>query len=531
MPADLLLYNGHILTMDPARPAASAVAIRQGQVVAVGALADVQPHAAPGSASIDLAGRTATPGLNDAHSHPMAIGLAALGLDLRPPAVSSVGEIVSRVAAVAERDAAAWIVGRGYDDARLAERRHPTRTDLDAVATAQPVLLVRTCGHIGVANSRALALAGVTHDTPDPVGGAFDRDGAGEMTGVVREAALQRVQAVMPQPGEQQLMEALRVAGERFLALGVTSTAEAGIATAAQWKAYQRLWAAGKLPVRTTLMMMIAETLEAMAAVGLQTGAGDDWLRIGPAKLYADGSLGGRTSRMREPFLGEPDNFGLWMMPAEQLKADVLRAHAAGFQVGIHAIGDAAIALVLDAYEAAMTAVPRPDPRHRIEHCTIVDEGLLARIAALGVVAVPNPAFLYHFRDAWVAAIGEERPRQAAAMASFRRHGIVAAAGSDAPVVPITPMIGIQTMVTRRDVADRPVWSAEAISLTDALRAYTAAGAYATFRERDQGMLAPGMLGDVTVFATDLTAVPPGDLGAVPVDYTIIDGAAAYTRC
>jgi predicted amidohydrolase YtcJ len=218
------------------------------------------------------------------------------------------------------------------------------------------------------------------------------------------------------------------------------------------------------------------------------------------------------------------------MMPPDVLKAKVLRAHQAEYQVAIHAIGDGAIELVLDAYEEAMLADPRPDPRHRIEHCSIVDEGLLSRIAALGVVPIPGTSFLYHFRDAYVDALGEERPRYAYGLASFARHGIIAAASSDAPVVPIAPMIGLQTMVTRRDADDRPVWPDEAVSLDEALRVYTVNGAYASFEEGRKGVLAPGMLGDVTVFETDLFATPAAELGSVKIDYTIVDGTVAYAR-
>ncbi|MER3436388.1 MAG: amidohydrolase, partial [Chloroflexota bacterium] len=225
---------------------------------------------------------------------------------------------------------------------------------------------------------------------------------------------------------EEQIAEALERAGREYLASGVTSVTEAGIRRPEELRAYQRLHRDGKLPVRTYLMMMIDETLDALIALGIQTGFGDDWLRIGPAKLFSDGSIGGRTARMHQPFVGEPDNVGLWMMPPEELKAKVRRAHAAGFQVGIHAIGDAAIDLVLDAYEEAMAAHPRPNPRHRIEHCSIIDERILRRIAQLRVIPIPGTSFLYYFRDAYMQNVGYERLRYAYGMASFARHGIVA---------------------------------------------------------------------------------------------------------
>jgi predicted amidohydrolase YtcJ len=218
------------------------------------------------------------------------------------------------------------------------------------------------------------------------------------------------------------------------------------------------------------------------------------------------------------------------MMPPEELKAKVRRAHDAGFQVGIHAIGDAAIDLVLDAYAEAQAANPRPDPRHRIEHCSIVDDRILGRIRDLGAVPIPGTSFLRHFRDAYVANLGEWRIGQAYGMRSFARFGITAAASSDAPVVPINALAGLQTMVTRRDILGRACNPAEAVPLEDALRAYTVNGAYASFEERSKGMLRPGMLGDVAVFETDIFAVDPDELATVRVDYTIVEGDVAYER-
>jgi predicted amidohydrolase YtcJ len=277
-------------------------------------------------------------------------------------------------------------------------------------------------------------------------------------------------------------------------------------------------------------MMIIDEMLAPMTEIGLRTGMGDEWLRIGPAKLFGDGSIGGRTARMRRPYEGQAENVGLWMLPPAELKQKVLRAHRAGFQVGIHAIGDAAIDLVLDAYEEAMRAHPRPNPRHRVEHCSIIDEATIARIARLGVVPIPGTSFLYYFRDAYVQNLGYDRIRYAYGMASFAKHGVIAAASTDAPVVSTSATIGLQTMLTRRDIAGNEIWPEEAIDLDAALRSYTVNGAYASFEEGIKGTLKPGMIGDVTVFETDLRGVAPAELGQVRVDYTITDGNVAYHR-
>ncbi len=392
------------------------------------------------------------------------------------------------------------------------------------------MLLVRACHHIAVANSRALALAGITAATPDPDGGTIDRDEHGEPTGVVRETAMEAVRAIIGKPTINEMTEALILGGNAFLASGVTSTVEAGIFRPEEMHAYQRLRRQGKMPVRTYLMMIIDDMLDSLIDSGVQTGLGDEWLRIGPAKLFSDGSIGGRTARMRRPYEGEAENVGLWMLPPEDLKAKVKRAHSAGFQVGIHAIGDAAIELVLDAYEEAMTSDPRPDPRHRIEHCSIVDEGLLERIAKLGVIPIPGTSFLHAFRDAYVQNLGMDRLRYTYGMASYARHGIIAAASTDSPVVPTSATVGLQTMMTRLDSKGSAVWPEEAISLDDALRAYTFNGAYASFEENIKGSLKPEMLGDVTVFETDLRRVPAEEMGQIQVDFTIIEGNVAFER-
>lgn len=528
---DVALVNGRVITMNPDQPEASAVAIRAGRVIEVGTDADVRAAAGPRATVIDLRGRTATPGLNDAHAHPMIVGFALLDLDLAADGLQSIADIVRLVESeTRKKPHGSWIVGRGYDQARLTDQRHPTRHDLDAISPHHPVLLIRACHHIGVANSAALALAGVTANTRDPEGGTIDRDDHGESTGVLRETAFEQVKATMGDPSVAQIAEALELGGRAFNASGVTSAVEAGIDRPEELQAYQLLRREGRLPFRAYLMMMIEEMLEPMEQIGLQTGMGDDWLRIGPAKLFSDGSIGGRTARMRFPYEGQAENVGLWMEPPAVMKQKIMRAHKAGFQIGIHAIGDAAIDLILDGYEAAMAAYPRPNPRHRVEHCSIIDRQTIERIARMGVIPIPGTSFLYHFRDAYVQNLGMERIRYAYGMKSFADHGIIAAASTDAPVVPTSATIGLQTMLTRRDMHGREMWAEEAIDLDAALRAYTWNGAYASFEETIKGSLEAGKVGDVTVFETDLRSVAPGDLGSVRIDYTIADGRVVHAR-
>ncbi len=527
----LLVHGGPILTMNPDQPIVEAALFQFGRIVAVGKMDDVRPLTIGVVDSIDLRGRLATPGLNDAHAHIMMTGFAQAQIPLAAPHVSSIEDIRARIAERAQTTPAGnWIVGQGYDQASLDEQRHPTRQDLDQAAPDHPVFLWRSCHHIAVANSRALAIAGITEDTVDPSDGAIDRDEHGESTGVLRESMATAVARLQPEPTDDDLAAALRLGGLEFRRNGFTSATEAGIRTSAQMRAYQRLWRNAELPLRSYLMMIIDETLDELAALGIQTGFGDDWLTIGPAKLFADGSIGGRTARMRQAYENEPGNFGIWMSSPPEIEARVIRAHDAGFQIGIHAIGDAAIVAVLDAYETAQARNPRPDTRHRIEHCSILDSEIMNRIGDLGVIPIPGTSFLHYMRPVYLQNLGAERARYSYAMKSFAECGIVAAASSDAPVVPVNPLLGIQTMVTRQDRLGDDIFPEEAISVEEALRAYTWAPAFASFSETRKGLLAPGFLADMTVFDSDLRTVDPNTLALREVDCTIVDGRVVHER-
>jgi len=531
VPGGLILTGGRLITADPELPEAEAIAIRGGIIVAVGSNADALAFRAPGVEVIDLKGRTVLPAFNDAHCHPMAIGLAAGQVDVSPYEAPDIGTLLGRI-----RDRAAstppgrWILARGYDDTRLAERRHPSREELDRAAPHNPVLITRACLHVGAANTQALREAGITRDTPDPPGGTIDRDSRGEPTGVVREAALEMARRAVPKPTVDELEDALRRAAEIYHSHGVTSVAEAGVRRPEEMEAYQRVReSGGPLLLRTYLMVILDEMLEEFSGTGLRTGFGDDLLRLGPAKIFLDGSIGGHTARMREPYAGEPGNRGLWMQDPEEMKRKIRRAHALGWQCTAHAIGDASIDLLLDAYEEALAENPRRNTRHRIEHCEFVtDPQVFDRIARLGCVPVPGTTFLHDFRPLYDASLGRDRLRYANAMRSFIEHGIVAAASSDAPVCSVDPLLGIRTMMTRRDFAGEEAFPEESISFEEAVYAYTAAGAYASFEEHIKGSLSPGKVGDVTVLGADVRQVKPEEIPEIGVDLTVMAGEVVH---
>ncbi len=531
MSRNYVFINGHVMTGELNQRPATAVAVREGHIVAIGSNDDVKPWIGLGAEVIDLKGRTMSPGFNDSHCHPMGVGFSMRNVNAGSPPNKTVSDIVRRVAErVNETSPGLWVVGRGYDQARLAEQRHPNRQDLDAVAPDNPVVVIRACGHIAAVNSRALELAGVTRNTPDPEGGTIDRDEHGEPTGVLREAAQDLVRSKIPEPSVEQIKEALILAGQQFNSVGVTSVAEAGIRRPEEMQAYQELARSGQLPVRTYLMMMIDETLEPLSQLGVRTGFGDAWLRIGPAKIFLDGSIGGRTARMSQPYEDEDDNLGLWMQDPQLMKNKLKAAHKAGFQCCAHAIGDAAIELLIQSFEEALAEDPRPDARHRIEHSSILRPDLIDRIQRIGAIPVPGTTFLYAFKNAYVQNLGMDRIRYAYAMRTFFDRGIIASASTDAPVDSTRAMIGIQTMVTRRSEEGDVIWPEERVSLEEAVRAYTYNGAFASFEEKIKGTIEPGKLADLVVLETDLRTVAPEELEHVEVDLTIIEGDIVYSR-
>lgn len=527
----LLIHGGPILTMDVANPLADAVGIVNGRITAVGSREDILATLGGRYETIDLDGRMATPGLYDAHAHIMGVGGAQALIDISPTGVSSIEDIR---AAVMERsrsvDAGAWIVAQGFDQALLAENRIPTRQDLDDISPDHPVVLQRSCHHIMTVNSAALRAAGIDVNTPDPDDGAIDRDEHGEPTGVLRESAMNPVHEAMPELTEDDYLRNLQLGGLEFRRHGITSAAEAGIGNRHQLRAYQRAHGSGTLALRTWIMMLIDDTLDELIELGIMTGFGDDWMRIGNAKLYTDGSIGGRTARLSEPYVDEENNVGLWMYPPEQIREKLLRAHTAGFQLGNHAIGDAAISLLLDVYEEAQRLHPVDDFRPRIEHCSIVSEPMLERVKQIGAVPIPGTTFMYDFMAGYIENLGKERIRYAYAMNTFDQRGIVAAASTDAPVCVVNPMVGVQFMLTRVDRTGHEIYREESVSLEQAIRAYTWNGAYASHQETVKGSLEPGKLGDIAVFETDLRDVDPVELRNVRCDFTIADGHVVYDR-
>lgn len=531
MTIDLLLTNANVLTMDPAQPAASAVAVSGERIVWVGDADDAATHLSGVAQTLDLGGATLLPGFNDAHHHLLLLGHWLTQINCSFPAVKSISEILAAVADRAERTPEGeWIEGRGYDDNKLVERRHITRWDLDQAAPMHPVSIRNASGHMSVINSRALELSGITKNTDAPFGGTIHLDPeTGEPSGLLQEQAQQLVPlSFIPQDPEQ-LRRCLDVASRAYLSAGITSSQEAGIFSTPEFGVYQRAWAAGELPLRTYLMIR-TNFLEALETLGISTGFGDDRLRIGCLKIMSDGSLIGRTAAVSQPFLEDPNpnNLGLEMMPQEKLDETIWRGHKAGWQVAIHAIGDRGIEMCLDGFERALAKLPRADHRHRLEHCGILRPDLIQRIKQMGIVPVGQPPFIYEFGDGFLRHLGRERAQLTYALKTVLDEGIPLAGSSDSPVSSYQPLIGIKVAVTERTANGTEFAPGEAISVEQAIALYTSAGAYASFDEARKGTITAGKLADFVVLGQDPRAVDPEQLDSVPVRATISGGKLVY---
>lgn len=529
----IALVNGRVFTADEDQPWATAVGIWRGTVVYVGDDADeARAAAGDGAEVIDLAGRTATPGLIDAHSHPMFYGQQLLGLDLTTPA--SVGEILDLIRErAASNPASEPIVGWGYYQLSLRENRLPSLAELDAAAPEHPVVLTHRSGHEMIVNSAAMRIAGLTRDTPDPVGGYFERDEQGEMTGALIENAMGAMQALEREPGPEQWDARLRRVSEQFLRYGITSTADANVTSSDAMRSYLRVQSDPSQPrMRFNLMLGHWQMLDPGEGLGLMTGFGDRWLRTGAMKFFIDGTEGMRTARLSEPFADDPENTGMWMFPPEEFRERVMRAHLAGWQCATHAIGDAAIELTLDAYREAQERLPRPDARHRIEHASLMRPDLVERMAREGVLPIPGSRFASNDYPVLIERFGPERLRWYQPWNAWMERNVPVAASSDAPVQTPDPARSLKAIVTSRAEHDRDLTMQpeERLGLEEALIAYTRNAAFASHEEHRKGTLRPGMLGDVTVFNTDIFALDPLDLDTIRADVTVVDGVVAFER-
>ncbi len=526
--ADLVLRGGRVWA-GKGLPPATALAARDGRVLVVGSDADVASLAGPKTRVIELRGRLAVPGFNDAHVHFLDGGFSRLSVDLRP--ARGEADFARRLGEHARTlPPGTWIRNGNWDHEAWPEHREPTRQLVDPVTPDHPVFVNRLDVHMALANSLALRRAGVTRATSDVPGGTIVRDSAGEPTGLLKDNAMVLVSRAIPEPTREMNLQAGRAALAEAARVGVTSLQDNSSIDALP--TYLELRDRGELTARISAWRPV-ETLQALLESGVRPGLGDDRVRLGALKVFSDGSMGSGTAAFFEPYTDDPTTRGLLLHEDGELRRLVRDADAAGFALAVHAIGDRANAIVLDAFAAAAAANGPRDRRFRIEHAQVVREQELERFRTLGVVASIQPS---HCSDdmRWAERrIGRARCRDAYRFRSFLSRGIPVAVGTDWPVEPLDPRPGLHAAVARELPEGGPAggwFPEEKVTLEDALDAATRGAAYAEFAEGRKGTLEPGRLADVAVFAADLFAVSAREILSLPVDLTVVGGAVVHER-
>jgi predicted amidohydrolase YtcJ len=524
---DLIVLNASVHTVDPVRPSAEALAVYGELIGHVGTNADVERLAGPFTQVIDAGGRLALPGFNDAHVHLIRGAEEIVGVDLRPS--KDEADLASRLRAhVAKLPKARWVTGGYWDHESWPGRSLPTRAQIDSVTPDHPVFVQRLDGHVGLANSVALELAGIGSDTQAPAGGAIVRDGDGQLTGVLKDTAMDLVTTAIPADSLDQTIEKARAALRHAASLGVT-TVQDMTASANELRAYQKLRATGQLTAR--IYSIQNHDSAGLRAAGVTTGFGDDWLRIGGVKFFADGSMGAGTAAFFEPYTDDPGTTGLLIHTPDALQEAVFEADAAGFQPIVHAIGDRANALVLDIFERLQAVRGHRDRRPRIEHVQVVRAEDKARFRPLGVIASIQPSHCIDDMRWSEARIGRARSAVAYNVRSFVDAGARIAFGTDWFVEPLNPMLGLYASVTRQFPDGTPVsgwFPEERITLAEAVEYYTLGSAYAEFADRRKGSLTQGKLADLVILSHDIFTVPPREILETHAVLTMVGGKVVY---
>ncbi|MCI0846959.1 MAG: amidohydrolase [Chloroflexi bacterium] len=529
--ADTVIKNANIITIDTSRPKAQALAMTHGRFAGVGSNEDLEGLIGPGTKVLDLGGKTVLPGFIDAHIHVLSSGIRhVMAADCDVPTLKQVQAGLKEKAG--KTPAGQWVQGFKFDDTKTDrtasnEGRHLYRDDLDAVTTAHPILVAHRAGHVYYMNTAALEAAGFNDETPDPPGGRLGRDpDTGRLNGMIFERAIDPVRfGLIPVETEEVRREGLRTICGMLNRAGLTSVHDARV-TAEEFQTYQDGKAAGELSLRVYALMWYPQ-FPALRDAGIKSGLGDDLLRIGGIKMVADGAIATRTAYLSQPYEGSQCDHGILAMEQDEIEEQVMAMHRAGFQVCIHANGDLTIDMVLTAYEKAQKAYPRVNTRHRIEHCTLVNEDLLMRMKALGCIATPFCTYVYHHGEK-MRYYGEQRLEWMFAQRSFIDSGVVSTGATDYPPGPFEPLLGIQSCVTRTDSTGKEWGVNQRVSVEEALRLYTLNGAYASFEEDSKGSIETGKLADLVVLGSDPNKVDPLGIKDIAVERTIVGGETVY---
>lgn len=532
--ADIVFHNGKILTMDANHHVASAIAIKNNQIVYVGNEGGLSQWTGSATQRFDLKGRCLLPGFIDSHAHLGGRGLnETVILDCSIAKVGSIRELVQKIKEAADQTPeGSWIKATGYDQNKLAERRHPTKEDLDEAAPNHPVQLTRCCMHMGVYNTQALSLGDIK--SPDQFAeGEVDVDQNGRITGLLKEGACTYMwdKVIF---SKEEYMQSFQAANDLFIKNGITSVHDAGLYGDETMGYFQEACEQGIIKLRVYSLLYntygkerTKKWLEHFLQTGIHTGLGTERFKIGAAKILLDGSSSGPSCATRMPYSHDPDAKGILLWTQEETDQMIQKLHNAGFQVTAHALGDAAVEMMIHAIEKALKENPRPH-RHRIEHCGLVDKAFIERIKASGIIPISNPGFFYINAAAYKRFYGQ-RTDFMFPLQSYLQEGIPTALGSDTPVISVNPLLGVYSAMERKDgKTDCVIGEKQKISLMDALKMYTYNGAFASMEEDIKGSLEPGKLADLIVLSNDITQIEPIELLNTKVDLTMIDGEIVY---
>jgi len=508
--ADLILKNANVITLDPRQAIAELVAIKGNKILHVADNDELESARGAKTRIIDCLGKTLMPGFNDAHCHIFSFIRKLLSLDLSPSSVGSIADIKAAIHHRAQNiPSGRWLTATGYNEFYLAEKRHPNRWDIDEVAPQHPVVLAHRSLHACVLNSLALSLAGITRETPDPIGGLIDRDlETGEPNGLLFEMLGYIREKVLPPLSEEELTRGIALANQHYLSYGITSLQEATVSNNfSQWQTLHRF--KDRLKSRVSMMFGI-EALSQFQEAGLTAGSGDSELRLGGVKIILD-----ETTGQLQP-------------PQQELNQQVLSAHRAGFQLAIHAVEPSTVEAAIIALEYAHSHLPQADRRHRIEHCSVCPPELLERLSKLQTIIVTQPPFIYYSGERYLATVPASQLPWLYRIKSFLNSGLVVAGSSDSPVVHESPLVGIYAAVTRRAESGQQLLPQECISAEQALAMYTTNAAYAAFEEGIKGSIAQGKVADIVVLSDDPTQMPPEQIKDIHVEMTIIGGEVVW---
>lgn len=531
--ADLVFLNGEVITVNEKNAITEAVAVKGNQILAVGTNLEMESFVGIKTEVIDLDGKSLLPGFIDSHLHMTQIGTYKLGISCKEPNIKTVDDVLKEISkAVKETPEGQWVRAWGFDESKIADRRFPLISELDQISTKHPIILRRACGHICMVNSLGLEMANITENTPNPEGGIIEKNENGDLTGILIENAQMPLYTLADYSMED-IKKGLVLAAKDFAAAGITSVHDAGVSTPDTFRLMQETIRKGDINVRVYAVACVInkseEYVKKIVDSGITTGLGNERYRIGPAKVFIDGSSSGPTAAMKQPYNHNQDDYGLLYYTQEELNQILGEAHEKGFQITAHAQGDRAIEMMLNCIEEALRKHPRKNHRHRIEHAGITTPDLVQRMKKLEVIPVPNPNFFLEYGDRYIDCYGD-RVNHQYPVRDFIDNGIIVAGGSDSPVSSFNPLLGIHAAVNRMSPLGQSVGANQRISILEAIKLYSWNGAYASFEEDIKGSIETGKLADLVVLNGSIINTPIDQIKNIQVDQTIFDGKKVYQR-